>query len=396
MKPENFMRGAMMITVGALIARILGAVYRPVAQHFLGDQGLGLVTGPAQAYQVMLAISATGLNVAISRLVSERLALEDYLGARRIFRVASRLLMASGIVGSLFFLFGARWMARVMAVPEAWVGFMVLSPAIFLVTLECIFRGLYQGMQRMAPSAISQVVEQVGRVLLGLVFVAVLSRLALNYGAAAFNGGNTIGVLLGALYGGWIYLRDRPTAGWTTTAPGVRSFEGESTGRLVGKILSIALPLSLIGSVLPITGLVDASVVTNQLIKLGQSSGAAQEALAYLVNAGQLRDLPTILTTALYVSLVPAVTESYATGRLDQARYRATTAFRLTYLFGIPATVGLLVGARDAYSVLFTGPGFAVMAPLAWSTIFLMTQQTSSGVLQGMGFVWTSVQNLLA
>jgi stage V sporulation protein B len=394
-KPENFMRGAMLITAGALISRVLGAVYRPVTQHFLGDVGLGLVTGPGQAYQFMLAISAVGLNVAISRLLAERLALEDYRGARHVFRVATQMLIISGILFSLLFALGARWMANAMAVPEAWIGFMVLSPAIFLVTLSCAFRGLYQGMQQMAPSAISQVVEQVGRVSLGLAAVALLSPIALSYGAAAFNGGNTIGVFMGVLYGGWIYFREKPTAGWTTTAPGVESYEHESTTRLMGKILSIALPLSVLGAVQPIIGLVDASVVTNQLIAIGQTKDAAQAGLAYLVNAGQLRDLPTILTTALYVSLVPAVTESVATGRLDQARYRSSSALRLSLLFGLPATAGLLFGARDAYSVLYTGPGFIVMGPLAWSTIFLMVQQTTSGVLQGMGLIWTSVRNLL-
>lgn len=120
----------------------------------------------------------------------------------------------------------------------------------------------------------------------------------------------------------------------------------------------------------------------------------AKEALAHLVNAGTLRDLPSILTSALYVSLVPAITESAATGQWEQARYRGAAAFRLTMLVGMPATVGLLVGAQDAYAVLYTGTGWTLMAPLAWSTLFLMLQQTSSGILQGLGQIWTTVRNL--
>lgn len=405
------MRGALLITLGALISRILGAVYRPVAQFFLGDDGLALVTPPASAYQVILAVSAVGINVAISRLVSQRLALGDYRGARHVFRVATTMLLTSGLVFSVLFGLGARQIAEWYEFPNAWAGFLVLSPAIFLVTLECAFRGLYQGMQRMRPSAISQVVEQAGRVAIGLVMVALVTPIALNFGAAAFNAGNTVGVLLGALYGGYIYFRERPTATWTANAPGVESLEHESLRSLLGKILSIAAPLSLIGAVLPLMQLIDSKVVAQQLTALGllaaenhglssakvleEARNSAQLAVAYLANAGTLRDLPSILTTALYVSLVPAVTESVATGRLDQARYRASTAFRITFLVGIPATVGLLVGARDAYAVLFSGGGYTVMAPLAWSTIFLMLQQTSSGTLQGMGLIWVSVRNLL-
>jgi len=394
-KAENFMRGAFFITAGGLLSRLLGVLFRPVGQAFLGDEGLGLVNAPNYAYQIMLAIAATGLNVAISRLVSERLAVEDYRGARHVFRVATKTLLISGAVFSLVFGLSAHWLAASQRVPEAWVGFVVLSPAIFLVTLECAFRGLYQGMQQMLPSAVSQVVEQIGRVGIGLVLVAVFSRVALNYGAAGLNAGNTVGVLLGALYGGWIYFRDRPTVGWTTTAPGVDSLENASTWSLLSRIFSIAIPLSLVGAVMPVMGFIDSSIVTDKLQGLGLSHAMALEAQSYLANAGQLRDLPPILTTALYVSLVPAVTEALATGRTEQARYRAAIAFRLTFLVGIPATIGLLVGAKDAYEVMYKGAGFTVMAALAWSTLFLMVQQTSSGVLQGMGLIWVSVRNIL-
>lgn len=159
--------------------------------------------------------------------------------------------------------------------------------------------------------------------------------------------------------------------------------------------MAIALPLSLIGAVLPLTNMVDALIVKNRLLSAGAPAEFAEVALAYLGNAGTLRDLPSILTMALYVSLVPAVTEAVAKQRLDQARYRAATALRLTLLVGIPATAGLLVGARDAYGVAFAGEGYTVMAPLAWSTLFLMIQQTASGTLQGMGLIWVSVRNLL-
>jgi len=389
------MRGAIIITFAAFLSRMLGAVYRPVAQIFLGDEGLALVSPPATVYQLILAISAVGLNVAISRLVSERLAVQDYKGARHIFRVSTQILLVSGLLFGLLFALSSGWLAAAQGYPEAWIGFLVLSPAIVLVTLSCAFRGLYQGMQQMRPSAVSQVVEQIGRVGVGILLIIFLSPRGLNLGAAGFNAGNTVGVLLGALYGGWIYFRGRPTADWTMTAPGVTSIASESTWMLIRKIFYIAVPLSLLGAVLPLMGVVDSALVTNRLVESGLPERLARASFAYLGNAGQLRDLPSILTAALYVSLVPAITECMATGREDQARYRASTAFRITFLFGIPATLGLLVGAREAYQVMFIGPGYMVMGPMAWSTIFLMVQQTSSGVLQGMGRIWISVRNIL-
>lgn len=389
------MRGAFIITLSNLISRIFGAVYRPVAQIFIGDRGLALVSPPSAAYFIIMAISSIGLNVAISRIVASRLAVGDYRGAWRVMKVATGMLIASGLFFSIAMALSATWLSAAMGFPEAAPGFLVLSPAVFLVSLLCAFRGLYQGMQQMRPSAMSQVWEQMARVVIGLVLVAVFSGISIHYGAAAFNAGHTVGVLVAVLYGGMYYLRHKPTEGWAEAAPAADSYEHESTGKLLGKILSIAMPLSLIGAVLPLMQFIDSGIVTNRLMAIGVDAGPAKDALAYLMNAGTLRDLPTILTGALYVSLVPAITESASAGRLDQARYRAATAFRITYLVGIPATIGLLAGARDAYGVLFTGPGYLVMGPLAWSTIFLMVQQTASGILQGIGRVWISARNLL-
>jgi len=396
---QTFIRGAFLITLAQLISRVLGAIYRPVAQLFIGDRGLALVTPPNSAYFIVAALSSVGMNVAISRLISERLALGDYAGARRVFRVATGLLLISGLCFAALFAAGSGWLAAALGFPEARAGFLVLAPAVFLVSLLCTFRGLYQGMQQMRPSAMSQVVEQVGRVGLGLILVALLSSLSVQYGAAGFNAGNTAGILLAILYGAWVYFRERPTAAWAALEAEQQvegSWRDEPVSRLVGRIIAIALPLSLIGATMPLMQFIDSALVTNRLMATGVPEGAAKEALAYLANAGTLRDLPAILTSALYVSLVPAIAESAATGHWAQARYRAATAFRLTLLIGLPATAGLLVGARDVYGVLYQGPGWTVMAPLAWSTLFLMLQQTSAGILQGLGQVGTSVRNLLA
>lgn len=389
------MHGAILITLAQLVTKVLGAIHRPVAQHFIGDQGLALATPPSNAYYIILAVSSVGLNVAISRLVSERLALEDYRGARRVFRLAAKMLMISGVIFSLAFGLAAHPLAAYFHIPEAWLGFAVLAPALFFVSLICVFRGLYQGIQHMQPSAMSQVVEQVGRVTISLIVIAAVTPLGLAYGAAAFNGGNTIGIFLAVLYLFWVYLREKPTARWETTAPGVESYADASAGNLMGKILSIAAPLAIMGTILPIIGLVDSRVVTDRLIDLGMTAEIAREPQAWLANAGTLRDLPTILTTALYISLVPAIAESYAVGNKDQARHRIATAFRVTFLVGVPSTIALLVGGKDIYSILYKGTGWVVMAPLALSTIVMMMQQTASGALQGLGRIWTSVRNLV-
>jgi stage V sporulation protein B len=394
-KSESFMRGAFLITGAAFVSRLLGAVYRPVAQHFLGDEGLALVTPPANAYLIILAISSSGLNVAISRMVSERLALQDYRGARRLMRIATGLLMSSGLLFALLFALASPYLAAKQGLPEATPGFLVLAPAIFLVSLVVAFRGLYQGMQAMRPAAISQVVDQVGRVGGGLLLVALLTPYAQNLGAAGFNAGATAGVFLCTLYGAWVYWRDRPLDRWATMPAVPDSLEQAPLRDLLVQFLSIALPISLVGAAQPLMGQIDSWYTIPRLLATGVPYSAAKEALAHLVNAQTLRDLPSILSFSLYTSLVPALAESAATRQFDQVRRRVEASFRITFLIGLPATVGLVVGAQAAYGVFFAGAGYEVLAPLGWSTLFLMVQQISSGILQGMGLIGVSVRNLL-
>lgn len=394
-KSESFMRGAFLITAAAFVSRLIGAVYRPVAQHFLGDQGLALVTPPANAYLIILAISSSGLNVAISRMVSERLALQDYRGARRLMRVATGLLMASGLLFALLFALVSPYLAAKQGVPDATPGFLVLAPAIFFVSLVVAFRGLYQGMQSMRAAAMSQVVDQVGRVGGGLLLVALLTPYALNLGAAGFNAGATAGVFLCTLYGAWVYWRDRPLDHWAQMAPVPNSLEDAPLSDLLKNFMAIALPISLVGASQPLMAQIDSWYTIPRLVAAGMPMAEAREALAHLVNAQTLRDLPSILSFSLYTSLIPALTESAATKQFDQARRRVEASFRITFLVGLPATVGLVVGAQAAYGVFFSGSGYEVLAPLGWSTLFLMVQQISSGILQGMGLIGVSVRNLL-
>lgn len=389
------MRGAFLITAAAFVARLLGAVYRPVAQHFLGDQGLALVSPPANAYLIILSVSASGLNVAISHMISERLALADYRGARRLMRVATALLLLSGLVFAGLFALASPYLAEKQGVPEATPGFLILAPAIFIVTLVVAFRGLYQGMQQMRHAAVSQVVDQAGRVGGGLLLVALLTPHALNLGAAGFNAGATAGVTISLLYGAWIYWKERPLDQWALAAPVPGSLETAPLSEILIRFLSIAIPISLVGVVQPVMGQIDSWYTIPRLLASGVGATDAREALAHLVNAQTLRDLPSILTTALYTSLVPALAQSMATQQVDQAKKRVEASFRLTFLVGFPATIGLVFGARAAYGIFFTGTGYEVLTPLAWSTLFLMVQQISSGVLQGMGLIWVSVLNLL-
>lgn len=416
MKPRGVVHGAFLITLATLLVRVLGAVYRPVVQRLFapwdgmsGDAGLGLANAPMAAYQIILAFSSVGFNVAISKLVAERLARHDIAGARRIFRLSFQAMAALGFVLALVFWFGADTMARWPGWPEAAGGFRAMAPGLFIVALVAAYRGVFQGFQVMEPNAYSQVIEQVLRVATGMVLVAVLAPISVAKGAAGFNFGDTAGAAAALLYLWWLYRR-RGRLLWDQAArvgaeQGAETAarqswrvakSGESTWSLLVSIFRVALPIALISAILPLMQYVDTLVVPRRLLVMGITDESVQQAaIGALGNSLGLIYLPGIFSSALYVALLPAVAASAAEGDPGRIRARASSGYRFTALVAVPATIGLYVLAREIYGAFYHGSGYEVLAAMAVAPFFMMMQQTSSAILQGMGQVGLPVRNLL-
>lgn len=405
MRPRGVVHGAFLITLATLIVRVLGAVYRPVAQRLFapwdgmsGDAGLGLAHAPMAAYQIILAFSSVGFNVAISKLVAERLARNDAAGAKRVFRLSFQAMAVLGLVLALLFWFGADTMAAWPGWPEAAGGFRAMAPGLFIVSLVAAYRGVFQGFQVMEPNAYSQVIEQVLRVATGIVLVAVLAPVSVARGAAGFNFGDTAGAAAALLYLAWLY-RTRGHSLWEQAQkdkPWRDAVRTEPTWQLLGSIVRVALPIALISAILPLMQYVDSLVVPRRLLAMGMTDESVQQAaVGALGNSLGLVYLPGIFSSALYVALLPAVAASVAAGDPARIRARASAGYRFTALIAIPATIGLFVLAREIYGAFYHGTGYEVLQVMAFAPFFMMMQQTSSAILQGMGRVGLPVRNLL-
>lgn len=401
-RPETFLRGALMITLASFVSRFLGAFYKPIVARLFaphdghnGDAGLGLVSVPQPAYQIILSLSAAGLNIAISKLVAERMATGQYGAARRIFHIAMALLLALGLVMSAAFYAAADLMAAKAGRPETAAGFRAIAPAIFLVSAMAALRGLFQGLQQMTAYAMSQIYEQIIRVLAGVIGVWALTPRSVALGAAGYNLGAVAGAAFGLAYLLWLYGQRRPQL-FTGELPARPDASGDSPWVVIRRILVLAAPVSLIGAAQPLILMVDSMLVINRLEVLGIDPDRANALFGQLSNAFSIIWLPSMLTHALYISLVPAITESLTRGNLDQARSRAATAYRMTLALGLPATVGLFLLPDAVYKLLFPGDGGPVLQAMALATLPMMLQQTTAGILQGAGDMATPIRNFLA
>lgn len=404
LKPESFVRGALLLSLAGLVTRLLGAFYRPIVARIFapfdgheGAMGIGLTQVPLSAYMVILSFTSVGLNVGISRLVAERLALRDAAGARQVFRTALTLMTVMGTLSALLMWLGAPWLADLISdeMADTIPGFRAMAPALVFVSIAAAYRGWFQGLQFMAPNAYSQIIEQLVRVGSGLLLTYWLVRYSVPLGAAGFNLGDVIGGAAALVY--LLILVKRYGASlWQSASSPEASAAAFPWWELYRRLFSVAGPITVVGAVVPFMMLMDTFFVFRSLHLGGIQGGTATAQYGMLSNAFMIVYLPAIITSAIYTSLLPAITEAITLGRLEETRLRTVTALRMTSLFAFPAQTGLFVMAAQIYALFYGDPGGgSVMRAISWATIPVMLQQVTSGVLQGAGRIGLPVGNFL-
>lgn len=399
LRKQSLVQGAFILTAGALISRALGGLYRFILPVLLGGgeqgaYGVGLYGYAYQIYVVALTISTVGLPLAISKLVSQRLAENDHKGAIEVFIASRRLLAVLGLSLTVLLMLTAPLFNRFLD-PNAIVSIYAVAPAVFLVSYMSAYRGLFQGLQIMTPYAASQVYEQIIRIVTILGGVVLLLPYGIQWAAAGANFGAVTGAAVALLYLMLIYARH----GSELQAPrrGERWQWRQRPRDVIREVLQLAIPISLAGLAYPLFGLVDLLIMPIRLQAMGFSTEEATAAYGALTQlAGPFVNVPLSFTTGFALALVPAIAESAAQRHAEGIRYRTGAALRMALLVTLPAVGGLMVLARELTIVLYNYPaaGRPLMV-LAGAAVFIGIQQMSSGVLQGLGVPMVPVRNLM-
>lgn len=393
---DTFVRGAFILMAAALLTRVIGVFQRLPLYWMIKAEGNGLYTASYDYYAIILGLSTSGINVAIAKQVAERMALGDEAGAHRVFRLSAWLMGTLGLVSSLAFFWASPFLAsRGFGNPDAYLSFVAVAPAIFLVSLMAPYRGWFQGLQVMTPVGVSLVVEQFARVLVMLALAYLLLPRGLSWAAAGAASGAAAGAIAGLVYLVYVYWRLRSGA---SEAQESRPRPVEPALSIVRQTLRLAVPVSLASLMFQLFMLLDTNLVLHRLTAAGFDLRTATTAFGQLKGpATTVVNLPTVLTFAIANSLVPAVSEALVLGRRDLIRQHSAAAVRMTLLLTIPALVGLYLLASPIQLLLFHDPGAgAVTRALSAAVIFVPLQMTSSAILQGLGRVTAPVWNLAA
>lgn len=395
MSKDNFLRGALILTAAGIIVKLIGSVNRILLSRLLGGEGIGLYQMAYPIYLLALSLSSAGIPIAISIMVAEKIAVGDTRGANRVFKISWSVLAVTGLLSSLLLYWGAGWLVEYQLVRDAraYYAIAALAPAIFFVTVLSSYRGYFQGLQQMTPTAVSQIVEQLVRVAVMVWLAYILMPQGLEYAAAGASFGAAPGAAAGLVVLMYYYWHRRQYLPQSRETMKVR----DSGWRIMKRIVKLALPVSLANIMLPVVSSIDLLIVPARLEAAGFSVQEATELFGYLTGmATALINLPTILTGSLAASLVPSVAEAFTLKHGGHIQSRVAKAIKIANMITIPSFAGMCLLATPISAMLYGAPEAGVsLRVLAVGVVFLGIHQVSTGVLQGLGRTAIPLINML-
>lgn len=390
-KKEGFMQGVITLMFSQVLIKILGLVYTLYLTNRdgFGDKGNGICASGYQIYALLLTISSIGVPSAISKLVSERVAVGDNKGAHRIFKIAFATFAVIGLIGSLLLFFGANVIAnQCLQIPDAEMTLVALSPAIFFVTVASVMRGYFNGRQKISVGAKSQTLEQVFKTLLTIIIVevvAILSNVSTEWMAAGANLATTLATFLGFSYLFLYYRSERKEV--ATEIKNTVNYKYERVSTIIKRILLVSIPITLTAIMSSINKNVDSfTVVRNLRVFMPEDQATA----LYGILGGKvdtLTSLPLAINVAFATALVPAISAAKAKGDNKTITEKTSFSLLVSMLIGLPCTVGMFIFAQPILNLLFpnANDGALILQISALTIIFTILDQTINGALQGFG-----------
>ena len=375
----------MILTAAGIVVKLLGGANRILLSRILEGEGIGLYQMAYPLYILFLSIAGAGIPIAVSIMVAEQAAKGNYSGARRIFYIVLAVMAVAALGCGVAMALGAKALIEYDLVRDdrAFLSLLVLAPALTISIITCCFRGYFQGLQLMTPTAASQMADQFVRVCTMLALASLLFPYGLEIAAAGAAFGAVPGAAVGLAVIVFLYFRH------------VRQPFPEDAGvfapcrpvTVIKRLAVLAIPVAAANMLMPAVASIDVFIVPQRLEAAGYTIHEATTLFGYLTGmANGLVQLPTILTISLATSLVPAVSAAWARGKLDVVLNRAHTAMRIACVITVPSCCGLAVLAvpisRMLYATPEAGPAICV---LSISVFLVGVQQVTSGLLQGMG-----------
>lgn len=395
-KKQNFLQGTALLAMATAIVKVIGALYKIPLNAIIGEQGFGYFNTAYEIYNVLLMISTAGLPVAMSRMISQASSLGHYNQVRRIYHTARGIFLALGITGSLLMTVFCRQLAQFQNQPDAWAAIGCLGPCVLLICIMSTYRGFFQGQSNMLPTSISQVLEAVMKLIVGMAAAVALLRMTNSIPLAA--GGAILGVtascLISAFYLFGCFRRSFAKLPVSTE-------EARSYGDTAKGLLLIAVPITIGSAGLQLLTMLETKIYMGQLLGLGYSQAAADTMRGIYGMTQTIYNMPCAFITPITISIIPAITAQLTLCNDAEARATEESASRITGLISMPCAFGLGLMAEPVTALLggYTGENLVLasklMAVLGFSIMFNAVVLVTTAIMQAHGHAVRPVVNML-
>lgn len=406
---KSFFMGAIILTVANIISKILGAVFKIPLTYILKEEGMAVFGTANTVYSLFLTFVISGIPLATSRLVASDSALGRHSDVTKTVSASQRLLCLSGLLGSIVLFILAKPLAIAMKDPAAALSIKIISPSVFLVAAGSVYKSYFQGSSNMLPTAISQVIESMVRMLAGFYFAYLLISFSPSEKAAGATAGVTIGELIATAILFLIYL-------FTKKAP--KKHSALSYRHIYKNISNIAVPMLFSSVILSAMNMVDVATVRNQLLRVTFTPGMCEKFLLQFSSYTNLFDdlsktlkftqsgarwlygaysgyaltvfhLPLGVFATLGVTILPLISGNLAKGKLEAVRRISKNTILTTLMFSVPCSIIFITLGDTILKILFHNTASSTMLMLVSPCLIILSlSQLFTAILHSSGKIF--------
>ena len=392
MAKKGLVHGALILSIAGIVCRLLGVLFRIPLSNIVGNYGIGLYQLVFPLYSLLLIVSSAGIPVALSKMIAR--VRDDRQQTKQIFVNALWALIVIGAVITGLFLALARPIATWQSKPEIWPLYLAIAPAVWFVCVISAYRGYFQGLNNMVPTAVSQIVEQAVKVVIGLGLSFWLIRYSILWAVFGAILAVSVAEFVAVIILVVVYaVKTRQVLPEPTTALRAKGFFALFSWSVIGQIFRIAAPIMIMSLAFPIVQLFDSFYIVNAL----KANGVEQATELYGISTGAVHtliNLPSVVGVALATVMLPMVARAYKQGDLPTMRKKVWLALVFILLFGTAVTIGLNLLPKLILTLLYrrafaNRPGELAVAVLllrieSWAVILIGLTQVIGSILQGV------------
>lgn len=394
LKKDSLIKGTIILAAAALTARFLGLFQRIPLDYMLGPDGQAAFNAANQLYLLLLTVATGGIPVTISKMISQRYALGRPDEAKRIYKAALLFGAVTGVILAAAMFVTAPAYAKISKVPYAALSLQAIAPALLLFPVIAMTRGYFQGRQIMSAGGISQIVEQILRIIGGIGLALIILGLGYgdDWGAAAIAFGSVFGSLGAFAVMLWFARKlkkqdaaEQPEAGGTVRKSGSAAASKLPFRTIYREIFTMSIPAVVTAMTVQFVYFFDLSLFMRLTESLYTEESAAVILANYSTKAMALAGIPPILAIALGASIIPVISSAYSLKNIDEVQRQSSLVMRIVCFTGVPVALLLTVAAHSVTGLLFSSPsGSGAVALLTAGTIFQITMMTTNSVLYGL------------